>query len=226
MADTRERLLDVAERLFSEEGYEATSGRQITIEASANIASIHYHFGGKRELLQAVLERRQSPITQMRLERLDALEAEPEPASVEEILAAFLEPALFRARDADNPTARISRLVSRLLIERPKDIDTIVTAPFAGVLARFLDALTRALPGVPKPELFIRLHMVVAVLIHIATGLQEAPVLPGFHSPQDDDAATLRPVIAFLAAGFRAPATLEAARVEAPPVLPAEAVEG
>jgi AcrR family transcriptional regulator len=226
MADTRERLLDVAESLFSDQGYEATSGRQITIQAGANIASIHYHFGGKRELLQAVLERRQSPITQMRLERLDALEADPEPASVEEILAAFLEPALFRARHPDNPTARISRLVSRLLIERPKDIDSIVTAPFAGVLVRFLAALTRALPDVPKPELFIRLQMVVGVLIHIATGLQEAPLLRDFTSPHDDDAATLRPVIAFLAAGFRAPATLEAVYIDAPPVVPAEAAEG
>ena len=214
MADTRERLLDVAERLFSDQGYEATSGRQITIEAAANIASIHYHFGGKRELLQAVLERRQAPITETRLQRLDALEAAPEQPSIEEILAAFLEPALFRARHPENPTARISRLVSRLLIEKPKDLDTIVTAPFAGVLLRFLEALTVTVPEVPKAELFIRLQMVVGVLIHIATGLQEAPIVREFESPADDDAATLRPVIAFLAAGFRAPATTEAVFVE------------
>lgn len=212
--DTRERLLDVAERLFSEQGYEATSGRQITIEANANIASIHYHFGGKKELLGAVLERRQAPITKMRLERLERLESGPRPASVEEILAAFLEPALFRARHPENPTARISRLVSRLLIEKPKDIGSIVTAPFAGVLARFLDALERALPEVPRAELFVRLQLTLGVLIHIASGMQEAPVLRQYAAPTDDDEATLRPVIAFLTAGFLAPATITAVHIE------------
>jgi AcrR family transcriptional regulator len=206
-ADTRERLLDVAERLFSAHGFEATSGRQITIEANANIAAIHYHFGGKKELLGAVLARRQQPITQARLERLDRLKPD---ATVEEVLAAFLEPALNRGRDGDNPTARVSRLVGRLLIEKPKDLEDILTRPFVGVLVRFLDALCAALPDVPRQELFIRLQMVLGVLIHIATGLLEAPLLSDLDRPPEDDEAMLRPVIAFLAAGFRAPATMEA----------------
>ncbi len=205
---TRERLLDVAERLFSDQGYGATSGRQITIQAEANIAAIHYHFGGKKELLQAVLVRRQGPITNARLERLDALQARPDhPPTVEEILAAFLEPALYRARHPDNPTARISKLVSRLLIEKPKDLGGIVTAPFAGVLLRFIDALRQALPGISRQEIFVRMSMVVGVLIHIASGMQEAPMLPDIESPTYDDEAVLKPVIAFLAAGFRAPST-------------------
>ena len=62
--------------------------------------------------------------------------------------------------------------------------------------------------------------MVVGVLIHIATGLQEAPVLPDFSGPTDDDEAVLKPVIAFLAAGFRAPTTEQAVSVETPSVLP------
>ena len=214
---TRERLLDVAERLFSDQGYDATSGRQITIEAEANIAAIHYHFGGKKELLHAVLIRRQEPITRARLDRLDALHANPNsPPTVEAILAAFLEPALYRSRHPENPTARVSKLVSRLLVDKPKELEAIVTAPFVGVFVRFLDALERVLPEISRRELFIRLSMVLGVLIHIATGLQEAPVLPDFAAPADDDEAVLKPVIAFLAAGFRAPSTEQAVSIESP----------
>ncbi len=217
---TRERLLDVAERLFSDQGYGATSGRQITIQAEANIAAIHYHFGGKKELLHAVLVRRQGPITEARLERLEALQANPDQLpTVEEILAAFLEPALYRARHPDNPTARISKLVSRLLIEKPKDLGGIVTAPFAGVLVRFIDALGQALPGISRQELFVRMSMVVGVLIHIATGMQEAPILPDIESPTYDDEAVLKPVIAFLAAGFRAPSTENPITIDTPSLL-------
>ena len=46
------------------------------------------------------------------------------------------------------------------------------------------------------------------------TGMQEAPLLPDFTTPADDDEAVLKPVIAFLAAGFRAPPTQNAISVE------------
>ena len=47
-AQTRERLLETAERLFSQRGYAVTSVRDITAEASCNVAAVTYHFGGKR----------------------------------------------------------------------------------------------------------------------------------------------------------------------------------
>ena len=41
--DTRERILDAAERLFMAHGYEGTSMRQITGEAGVNLAAVNYH---------------------------------------------------------------------------------------------------------------------------------------------------------------------------------------
>ncbi len=55
--ETRERLLEAGLRLFATHGYESVSTRQLTRAADANIAAIAYHFGGKRELYQAVAER-------------------------------------------------------------------------------------------------------------------------------------------------------------------------
>ena len=40
--DTKERILNVAERLFADRGFPATSLRDITSEASVNIASVNY----------------------------------------------------------------------------------------------------------------------------------------------------------------------------------------
>ena len=104
----------------------------------------------------------------------------------------------------------------KLGFEKPKDIDGIVTAPFVGVLVRFLDALEQALPNIPRQELFVRMSMVVGVLIHIATGMQEAPLLSEIATPIDDDEAVLKPAIAFLAAGFRAPSTMNPITIETP----------
>ena len=50
--DTRERILDAAERLFMAHGYEGTSMRQITGDAAVNLAAVNYHFGSKESLMQ------------------------------------------------------------------------------------------------------------------------------------------------------------------------------
>ena len=57
-AATKERLLDTAEALFMEHGFEATSLRSITATAAVNLAAVNYHFGSKEELFEAVLTRR------------------------------------------------------------------------------------------------------------------------------------------------------------------------
>lgn len=56
--DTKSRILDTAEELFMEHGFEATSLRLITTAAGVNLAAVNYHFGSKEELFQAVLTRR------------------------------------------------------------------------------------------------------------------------------------------------------------------------
>ena len=52
---TKERLLDAAECLFAEHGYTGTSMRMISQQASVNIASANYYFGGKEGLWKAVM---------------------------------------------------------------------------------------------------------------------------------------------------------------------------
>lgn len=49
-ADARQRLLEAAEEIFAQKGFEAASVREICTRASVNIAAINYHFGGKERL--------------------------------------------------------------------------------------------------------------------------------------------------------------------------------
>ncbi len=53
--NTRDRLLRSAERLMARDGISEVSVRAITEDAGANVAAINYHFGGKDELVQALL---------------------------------------------------------------------------------------------------------------------------------------------------------------------------
>ncbi|RMG74959.1 MAG: DUF1956 domain-containing protein [Nitrospirae bacterium] len=58
MKSTRDRILDTAERLFAEKGYDGVSIREITSEAKSNVASINYYFGNKKGLYLAVFKER------------------------------------------------------------------------------------------------------------------------------------------------------------------------
>src|SRR6186997_2062595 len=100
---TKPRILDAAEALFMEHGFEATSLRAITTSAGVNLAAVHYHFGSKEELFQAVLTRRLDPMNQERIDLLAKVEREAagRPLSCEKVLFAMLIPALRLARDEE-----------------------------------------------------------------------------------------------------------------------------
>lgn len=93
--NTRDRLLDHAERLFAEKGFAAVSVREITSAADCNLAAVNYHFGGKQNLYLSVFRERWA----MRARRINssfkgALEGSQQPAFEEVIWAmakAFLE---------------------------------------------------------------------------------------------------------------------------------------
>ena len=74
MIDTKTKILNAAEYLFASRGPNATSLRQVISRAKVNLAAIHYHFGSKESLLQAVLSRRLVPLNAGRLALLDKYE--------------------------------------------------------------------------------------------------------------------------------------------------------
>src|SRR5204863_5942872 len=149
MIDTKDKLLKTSELLFAEQGYAATSLRQIITTAGVNLAAVHYHFGSKGELLDAVVMRKAGPVNEARLARLARVEQEAggEPLDVEKVLDSF-----FAATDevaARNP--QFVRLMGRMHAEglMPK----IVEKHFQPAAGKFVAALRRSLPDLPQDEL-------------------------------------------------------------------------
>src|SRR5690349_1916091 len=70
-ADTRERILEVARRLFTEHGYDGTSLRDIADELGFTKAALYYHFQSKEQILTALVE----PVGDLIRDMLGRLEA-------------------------------------------------------------------------------------------------------------------------------------------------------
>lgn len=92
----REVLLEKAEALFSEHGFEGTSIRQLAKEAGSNVAMVSYYFGSKEKLFEALVEHRTTSI----LERLKDLNEQHENPVVrlEEMVRLYVDRFLLHPR--------------------------------------------------------------------------------------------------------------------------------
>lgn len=200
--DTKQRILNSAERLFADQGIVATSLRQIIAEAGVNLAAIHYHFQSKEALVEALVLRRVEAVNEIRLARLEAYEAGGRTPTVEEIIECFLAP-VFDLFDGDPAAGRqFARLMGRLYAESDV-MPRLFATRFRPMVDRFVNALGRALPGLPRDELSWRIFFSLGAM---AFTLVYGEKVAAYADP--DDPADLREIswrlINFLAAGFRA----------------------
>ena len=76
--DLRDILLDAAEELFSEKGFNAASVRDITSRAGCNVAAVNYYFNSKDNLYTEVFRRKLLILRDIRLESIEKAMSESE----------------------------------------------------------------------------------------------------------------------------------------------------
>ena len=65
------QILQVAETLFAEKGFEGTSIRDISKEANINVAMVSYYFGSKEKLLEALILHKTSGLKEQLVRLID-----------------------------------------------------------------------------------------------------------------------------------------------------------
>lgn len=209
--DTRERILDAAERLFMSHGYEGTSMRQITGEASVNLAAVNYHFGSKESLMQEVFRRRLDWLNEERLRVLDAMEKEAggKPLKPSQIVDAFFGTMLRMADDERRGGKTFLRLLGRTLSEPSEFIRAFLAQEYQLVMERFKEALFKALPDVPKAEIVWRFHFMLGATSYAIAGTDALRLVTDWQIEEADNhdrADRLLPrLMPFLLGGLRAP---------------------
>lgn len=210
--DTKERILDAAERLFAREGFHNTSLRAITSEAGANLAAVNYHFGSKEALIEAVFERRLNPLNRIRRENIERVREEAQQAGkrpdVDQILRAFIEPTL-RFRDSGPGAENFVTLVGHALAEPDETVRNLFLSQMRPLFFLLFETLGLALPHVGKNTLFWRLHFALGTLGHALCWSgrirQQPHLLPEGIMLTTDADPLCNMLIEFLTAGMEAP---------------------
>lgn len=201
--DTKLRLMDVAERLFAERGFEGVGVRELTTAAGANLGAITYHFGSKEELLVQTFLRRFRPTNEERARRLQAvMQGHPTGrVPVTEVVEAMLRPPLETA--SRHPYFPV--LLSRILSFPPACIVQVLDDESAASVVPFLEALRLAMPDIPTGALTFRVRLAGGALLATAAQMR------GRSQKQQgtEFEAALHSLVQFVSAGLAAPLTRE-----------------
>ena len=203
--ETRTRILDAAEELFMQHGFQGTSMRQLTSRAGVNLAAVNYHFGSKDALIEAVFRRRLDPMNAARIAELAKLEANGN-FSPEAIIRAFVGPSLRLIEDAKGGGRNFIRLLGRTYTEPAKPLRVLIGQMYAPTMERYKAALERALPQMPREELVWRMHFMFGTLAYTLAATDTVQLIAGCKPEDRYDARLLEErLTAFLLAGLLAP---------------------
>jgi AcrR family transcriptional regulator len=159
--ETRKQVLTAALEQFAQYGFHGASMRDISAQSGVQLSGLHYHFGSKEELFSATVERVFSKLSEARLNGLEALRAQSERLSLEQILTAFIAPSIDLAASSEGPFFMM--LQSRVNAEKTSLSDDLMRLVLESTKP-FRDALQEAMPGVPDVTIFRGYRIMVSSL--------------------------------------------------------------
>jgi AcrR family transcriptional regulator len=171
-AGPKRRLVEAAEALFAEKGFEVVAVREIMQQAQTNVAAVNYHFGSREGLVNLVMLRCVGPVSEERLVRLDAVERRlvGKVIPVEEVLDAFVRPLMGQLGKSGLPERTFYRLLGRVFAASGDGLSEVVEQSLRQVNDRFIKAFGKALPSLGEDELLARVHFMnggmVRLLMH------------------------------------------------------------
>ncbi len=204
----KNRILDAAEQIFAERGFDGASLRSIVNQAKVNLATVYYYFASKEGLLAAVFQRRFGPLQAEHFAQLNQLEqaADGQPVPVKKILEAMLRPPLRLAGTTSARSQAVMRLIGRMVTEPNPQFQDLLRNQHEAVRTAYLSALRRSLPQLPAADLQWRFEFFWGALAFILCNPRKIEKMSGGTCNPADTETVVAQMIACFAAGLHAPA--------------------
>jgi AcrR family transcriptional regulator len=200
----RDRLLDSAEQLFAERGFDGTSIRDLAAAAGCNIASVNYHFGGKEKLYVEIWRHHLHLLRETRIASIDKVLSESAgKPDLEDLLRSFAYSFIGPLVD-ESGGPRLIRLMAREMLDPHLPPNMFAEDVIMPTLSAMHNALARACPELPDSMVPLVVFSLVGQLLHTIRfktmlGSMDDETLPRF-----EQAEVIDHIVAFSAAGIRA----------------------
>lgn len=162
---TRQRILDAAEVLFSQRGYDGTSLRDIAALAEVRMGLVHYHLGVKAQILSATMDRKLDALRSLIQSRFDEAGAGGATVSIEQAVRAFVLPFLEISADPAHEMRNFVIMTSHLMSSyRLPDVKPSLTR-LSAISAIFTTSIRAAVPNADEGDLLTATYLIEAALI-------------------------------------------------------------
>jgi AcrR family transcriptional regulator len=167
--NTEQGLLDAAERMFSEYGYEGTSLRTISDAADQHVGLMTYYFKTKEQLFDRVVHRRAAEMHRQRLAALKEVgfEARTPLQLIRAIIWAYCGP-MIRARLGDSSQWQAHVRIMASLMNQKRWVP-LIRKHYDPCVAVFLEHYRRALPEVNFDSLLNAFSYVSSIMLYVCS---------------------------------------------------------
>ncbi|MBM7455635.1 AcrR family transcriptional regulator [Oceanisphaera litoralis] len=202
--DTKQKILEAAEVLFAEQGFNDTSLRLITSAADVNLASVNYHFGSKKDLIKAVMDR----YLTIFMPRVDAalrqLLTEPG-IKLHQVFGCFVAPLMELTVLKRRGPELFLQLLGRGYIDNQGFLRWFIVNHYGEVLEHFTRAIHKAAPELSSADVFWRLHFTLGTVVFTMASSDALRDIAKTDFDEDIDVEGLvRKMIPYLASGVGA----------------------
>jgi AcrR family transcriptional regulator len=206
---TKTRILNAAEKLFADKGFNGTSLREITSSAEVNLAAVNYHFGSKKELIKAVMSRYMNELSPKLESALISLCHSEQQPSLVQVFSAFVEPLLSLNEFQENGTSNFLQLLGRGYTDSQGFLRWFLTTRYPNVIDNFVAAVHKAYPELTTEQMFWRLHFTMGTIVFTMSSSDALIDIArsDFHK-NTDIKGVIEQVIPYVAAGVSAPISL------------------
>ncbi len=202
---TKAKIMDAAEKLFAEKGFDGTSIRAICSTARVNVAAVHYHFNGKEGVVEAIFERRMVGLATRRKELLDDVFAKNELPDVRSLIDTLVLPLAELIDSTGASGQAYVGMLARFFHERPDLLWTAFTKHNNENRIRQYEGMKKALPDIPEEVLGRRQTLATAAALHWLAN----PVRFTEEGPQETQSPVAKELVSelidFLSGGLSAP---------------------
>ena len=204
-ADTRESILDAAEDLFSKHGFYGVTVREVAREAGVDTALVHYYFGSKRELFDAVFLRRAEVWNNERVDAINryAREVGPEGMTLEGLFQAFLRPPFQWSLKGGPGWKHYAALVAQTNANPAFGGETMARY-FDPAIRRLIELIKQIMPDAREVDLYWAYHNLSGALTLTLGETGRLDRLSGGLCQSGDLETASDYMVRFAAAGFRA----------------------
>ncbi|HEX5776048.1 MAG TPA: TetR/AcrR family transcriptional regulator [Caulobacteraceae bacterium] len=202
--DLKQVILDAAEGLFARHGFYGVTTRQVAAEAGVDTALIHYYFGAKRELFDAVFLRRAEVVNRERIDSMDAYEqAHPGSMTAEGVIRAFIDPLVERSLTGGQGWKNYFALVAQVN-NTPAWGGETMHRFFDPVVHQLVDTLKRAMPQAELADLYWCYQFLTGSMMLALSETGRIDQLSDGLCRSSDLEAVRKRLYAYCAAGFEA----------------------